>query len=156
MIQDGPSETQDLLNLWVIRLCEPHGGCAFPAALCSLAAAPAYLFANAAAERWQRCSSVPPFLPETVCEAGKRRNTCNGFASPPAWWPYSSWNGDPGMTCSHRGTEHGEVRCILALIAAFTVSSRSWNSVRASESPPPLLISAHYKINDIEIFPIST
>lgn len=29
------------------------------------------------------------------------------------WWPHSSWNGDPSMTCSHRGTQPGEVHWIL-------------------------------------------
>ncbi len=58
-------------------------------------------------------AAVFPFLPENVHEPEKKTNICIGFAFLLVWWPHFSWNGDPYMTCSHRGNEHGKVRCIL-------------------------------------------
>lgn len=54
-----------------------------------------------------------PFLPERAYEPGKKTNICIEFAFLLVWWPHFSWNRDPYMTCSHRGNEHGKVRCIL-------------------------------------------
>lgn len=118
MVQDGPHETQDCLNLSDLPLSAAQR---LPLQLqyaltedthhCSLLTLP-FCYRGTAVTKMQWCSL---FFPKNVYEPEKKANICIGFALLLVWWPHFSWNRDPCMTCSHRGNEHGKVRWILSL-----------------------------------------
>lgn len=86
---------------------------------CGLLTQPVYLYCY--------CKLVQQssfFLPKNVHEPEKKTNVGIGLAFLLVWWPQFGWNRDPYMTCSHKGKNHGKVRCILT--PAFNPST-SWS-----------------------------
>lgn len=67
----------------------------------------------------QPCS---PFLPGNELET-RKTNICIGLAFLLVWWPHSSWNGDPEMTCSHWRRESTLNPDSSAFTAEFTLFS---------------------------------